>query len=123
MGEPLVSPLVSGAWLAERLGGSDLQVVDATWHMPAENRNGRADYEAAHIPGAVFFDIDAISDHATDLPHMLPSPQAFAETVGMNPRHLSALKSSEARHHYFNELGTTKLACLWMLEHLGESRK
>lgn len=49
--------------------------------------------------------------------------KAFAETVGMNPRHLSALKSSEARHHYFNELGATKLACLWMLEHLAEIRK
>jgi hypothetical protein len=49
--------------------------------------------------------------------------KAFAESVGMNPRHLSTLKSSEARHHYFNELGTTKLACLWMLEHLAEIRK
>ncbi len=44
--------------------------------------------------------------------------KAFAEGVGMNPRQLSAIKSSEARHHYFNELGATKLACLWVLEHL-----
>jgi uncharacterized Zn finger protein len=47
--------------------------------------------------------------------------KAFAEMVGMNYRHLSALKSSEARHHYFNELGVTKLACLWMFEHFVES--
>jgi hypothetical protein len=44
--------------------------------------------------------------------------KAFAEGIGMNPRQLSAIKSSEARHHYFNELGATKLACLWVLEHL-----
>ncbi len=43
--------------------------------------------------------------------------KGFAESIGMNPRHLSAIKSSEARHHYFNELGATKLACLWLLEH------
>jgi hypothetical protein len=49
--------------------------------------------------------------------------KTFAEIIGMNPRHLSALKSSEARHHYFNELGATKLACLWVLEHLAEIRK
>jgi len=48
--------------------------------------------------------------------------QAFAEQIGMNPRHLTAIKSSELRHHYFNELGATKLACLWMLEHLGKIR-
>ncbi|MFC3070094.1 3-mercaptopyruvate sulfurtransferase [Phenylobacterium soli] len=75
-------PLVSTAWLAERLGRGDVQVVDATWYMPNEAGNGRADYEAGHIPGAVFFDIDAIADQATDLPHMLPTPEAFAEAVG-----------------------------------------
>jgi hypothetical protein len=48
--------------------------------------------------------------------------KAFAEQIGMNPRHLAAIKSSELRHHYFNELGATKLACLWMLEHLGKTR-
>ena len=46
--------------------------------------------------------------------------KAFAEQIGMNTRHLAAIKSSELRHHYFNELGATKLACLWMLEHLGK---
>jgi uncharacterized Zn finger protein len=47
--------------------------------------------------------------------------KAFAEQIGMNPRHLTAIKSSELRHHYFNELGATKLACLWVLEHLGKT--
>src|SRR5438309_874415 len=48
--------------------------------------------------------------------------KAFAEQIGMNTRHLAAIKSSELRHHYFNELGATKLACLWMLEHLGKTK-
>ena len=48
--------------------------------------------------------------------------KAFAEQLGMNTRHLAAIKSSELRHHYFNELGATKLACLWMLDHLGKTK-
>ena len=48
--------------------------------------------------------------------------KAFAEQIGMNTRHLAALKSSELRNHYFNELGATKLACLWMLDHLGKTK-
>ena len=48
--------------------------------------------------------------------------KAFAEQIGMNTRHLAAIKSSELRHHYFNELGATKLACLWVLEHLGKAK-
>jgi thiosulfate/3-mercaptopyruvate sulfurtransferase len=75
-------PLVTTAWLAERLGDPNVQVVDATWYMPGEAGSGRADYAGGHIPGAVFFDIDEIADHATDLPHMLPSPEAFAEAAG-----------------------------------------
>lgn len=78
----MTDPMVSTDWLAERLGRPDVQVVDATWYMPAEDGSGRADYDAGHIPGAVFFDIDGIADHATDLPHMLPSPEAFAGAVG-----------------------------------------
>ena len=75
-------PLVSTAWLAERLGAADVQVIDATWFMPGDPRTGREGFMAAHIPGAVFFDIDGIADHATDLPHMLPSPRAFATAAG-----------------------------------------
>jgi uncharacterized Zn finger protein len=49
--------------------------------------------------------------------------KAFAEQIGMNTRHLAAIKSSELRHHYFHELGATKLACLWVLEHLGTTKR
>jgi thiosulfate/3-mercaptopyruvate sulfurtransferase len=75
-------PLVSTAWLAERLGSPDVQVVDASWFMPDDRRTGAEAYGAGHIPGAVFFDIDAVADRTTDLPHMLPSPQDFARAAG-----------------------------------------
>ncbi len=82
MSAPLVDPLVSTAWLAARLGSAEVQVVDASWFMPSEPRTGGEAYAAGHIPGAVFFDIDAIADHATDLPHMLPAADAFAQAAG-----------------------------------------
>jgi thiosulfate/3-mercaptopyruvate sulfurtransferase len=74
--------LVSTAWLAERLGAADLAVIDGSYFLPAANRDARAEYCAAHIPGAVFFDIEEIADHSSGLPHMLPTPQAFAAAVG-----------------------------------------
>jgi thiosulfate/3-mercaptopyruvate sulfurtransferase len=75
--------MVSTAWLAEHLGDeAGVQVVDATLPMVGQAGEGRDSYRAAHIPGAVFFDINAIADPATDLPHMLPSPEAFAEAAG-----------------------------------------
>jgi thiosulfate/3-mercaptopyruvate sulfurtransferase len=74
-------PLVSTDWLAERLDDPRVVILDASWHMPAEARDPRAEYVQGHIPGAVFFDIDQISDHASDLPHMLASPQDFATAV------------------------------------------
>ena len=70
--------LISTDWLAERLGERDLVVVDGSWYLPAMNRDGFKEYQGAHIPGAVYFDIDEISDHGAGLPHMLPSPEAFA---------------------------------------------
>ncbi len=72
------SLFVSTQWLADHLGSTDLRVFDASWHMPAANRDARAEYLAGHIPGAVFFDIDAVADHSTGLPHMLPTPEVFA---------------------------------------------
>jgi thiosulfate/3-mercaptopyruvate sulfurtransferase len=71
---------VSTAWLAEHLGDPNVVIVDGSWHLAG--RNARAEYDAGHIPGAVFFDIDAIADTANPLPHMLPSPEFFANAVG-----------------------------------------
>jgi thiosulfate/3-mercaptopyruvate sulfurtransferase len=69
--------LVATDWLADHLGDTNLRIVDASWHMPASGRSGADEYRAAHIPGAVFLDIDALSDHADPAPHMLPSPAQF----------------------------------------------
>ena len=77
-----MDPVVSTAWLADRLRTPDVRVVDGSWHMPAEARDGREEYLQVHIPGAVFFDIDAIADRASDLPHMLPTSEAFAKAAG-----------------------------------------
>ena len=75
-------PLISVEDLARRLGDRGVQVIDATWFLPGDARSGREEYRKAHIPGAVFFDIDAIADKSTDLPHMLPTPEAFAQAAG-----------------------------------------
>ncbi|OAI31819.1 3-mercaptopyruvate sulfurtransferase [Methylosinus sp. R-45379] len=73
--------LVSTQWLADHLHAPDVIIFDASWHMPAAGRDPHAEFIDAHIPGAVFFDIDAIADHSTDLPHMLPDPVAFSSAV------------------------------------------
>ena len=74
-------PLVSTDWLAAHLAEPDIRVADASWYLPQAGRNARAEFERAHIPGAVFFDIDALSDQNTPLPHMLPDPVAFSSGV------------------------------------------
>jgi len=75
-----MSNLVSTEWLEAHL--SEVRVVDASWYMPDEKREPAKEFETGHIPGAVFFDIDGIADHATDLPHMLPTPGEFSKAVG-----------------------------------------
>ena len=62
--------------------GPGVAVVDASWYLPNAGRDAQAEYLAGHIPGAVFFDIDAIADRTTTLPHMLPTPADFSRMVG-----------------------------------------
>ncbi len=78
---PVAEALVSTEWLAEHLGSPDVRVVDATWYLPSQGRDAKAEYAAAHIPGAVYFDIDDIADDSSPLPHMLPSPAKFSARV------------------------------------------
>ena len=73
--------LVSTGWLSDRLGDPDLLVLDGSWHLPGSGRDPAADFAAARIPGARFFDIDAIADPGSDLPHMAPPPAVFARAV------------------------------------------
>ncbi len=74
-------PLVSTAWLADHLDAPDVRIVDASWFMPGTPRDPKQEFEAGHIPGAVFFDIDEISDETSPLPHMLASGVKFASRV------------------------------------------
>ena len=74
--------LVDTAWLAANLDDPEVRVVDATFFLPTVARDARAEFEQCHIPGAVFFDIDAIADRDTDLPHMLPDAATFGRGVG-----------------------------------------
>ena len=80
---PPASPnLVTTDWLAARLGEPEISIVDGSFYLPALKRDAKAEFTAGHIPGAVFFDIDAIADHSTDLPHMLPGTTQFDRDVG-----------------------------------------
>lgn len=73
--------IVETDWLEAHLDAPDLIVLDGSWYMPAQNRDTRAEFHEEHIPGALFFDIDEMSDDATDLPHMLPSATKFASRM------------------------------------------
>jgi thiosulfate/3-mercaptopyruvate sulfurtransferase len=75
-------PLVSTEWLASHLNNDNVKLLDATFKLPGVLPLPKDDYLAAHIPGAVYFDVDAVSDHANPLPHMFPSPTQFGRDVG-----------------------------------------
>lgn len=81
-GSPHSKWLKSTEWLAGQLGKPDVAVVDGSYYLSTQKRDGRAEFLAGHIPGAVFFDINEIADHSTDLPHMMPGPAQFAEAAG-----------------------------------------
>src|SRR5258708_13261704 len=75
-------PLVSTEWLAEHLKDAKVKLLDATFKLPGMLPLPKDDYLAAHIPGAVYFDVDAVSDHSSPLPHMFPSADQFGRDVG-----------------------------------------
>jgi thiosulfate/3-mercaptopyruvate sulfurtransferase len=80
---PSKSPwLKSTQWLADHLNDPKVAVVDGSYYLTTMNRNAKEEYAKEHIPGAVFFDIDAVADTSSDLPHMLPGPAVFSEAVG-----------------------------------------
>ena len=103
----MTDPLVSTAWLAEHLQAPDVRIIDASWYFPQEERDARAEYALAHIPGAVFFDIDEIADETSGLPHMLPSGVKFAARV----RKLGL--GDGARMVVYDQLGLRSAARVW----------
>jgi len=108
---------VSTAWLADHLGDADLRVFDASWHMPATQRGGEAEYAQKHIAGAAFFDIDAIADHESGLPHMLPRPEVFAKAMARMGF------GDGMRAVVYDSLGLFSAARLWwMLRYFGVER-
>ncbi|MGZ8286567.1 MAG: 3-mercaptopyruvate sulfurtransferase [Allosphingosinicella sp.] len=73
--------LVTTEWLERELGASDLKVIDATLFLPGEPRDARAEYEAEHVPGAVFLDLEDVSDSSNPVPHMVPPEPKFASRM------------------------------------------
>ncbi len=107
--------LVSTDWLAANISAPDLVVVDGSWHMPSTGRNARAEHAEKRIPGAVFFDIDEISDEASPLPHMLPS------TVKFSSRMRKMGIGDGARIVVYDSLGLYSAARVWwMLRAMGK---
>lgn len=124
MSAPLQSDpktLVSTEWLAAHLKDPDLRIIDASWYMPDANRDPKAEYEAAHIPGARFFDIDEISDLRSELPHMAPPVEKFMSRMrqmGIGDGHQvvvydgSGLFSAARVWWLFRLMGKTDIAVL-----------
>jgi thiosulfate/3-mercaptopyruvate sulfurtransferase len=106
--------LVATQWLAGELGASDLRILDATWCLPADGRDPRAEYGAEHIPGAVFVDLDDVSDPDSAFPHMLPSEHRLASR-------LRALGLSDGARIvvYDNSPLHTSARIWWMLKRFG----
>ncbi|UWQ80002.1 3-mercaptopyruvate sulfurtransferase [Leisingera sp. S132] len=113
--------LVSTDWLAAHLKDPDLRVLDASWYLPQENRDPKAEYDEAHIPGARFFDIDDISDHRSDLPHMVPPVEKFMSrlrAMGVGDGHqvvvydTAGLKSAARVWWLFRLMGQQNIAVL-----------
>jgi thiosulfate/3-mercaptopyruvate sulfurtransferase len=103
---------VSTEWLATQLESNDLVVFDASWYMPAEGRDARAEYRHGHIPGALFFDIDAIADTESALPHMVPTAARFERMVG------ALGVSSSSRVVFYDQKGIFSSARGWWLMRL-----
>ena len=104
-----MEPLVSTEWLAAELGKPDLVVFDATKYLPNEQRDGRAEFAGAHIPGAQYFDIDDIADLDSDLPHMVPSAGRFARLIG------AFGVSNASRVVFYDQKGLASAARGWWL--------
>jgi len=109
--------LVSTDWLARHLGEPDLVVIDSSWFMPSLRRSGRAEYLAAHIPGARYLDIDAVSDRTNPAPHMLPTAAAFGEAMEQ-----LGVGSGDRIVVYDNSLTRTAARGWFMLRHFGADK-
>lgn len=117
MAQQTVPTLVETDWLAKNINDPSVRIVDASWHLPAAGRSGADEYAAAHIPGAVFWDIDAIADPSSSLPHMMPDEATFES-------HMKALGISNDDHVviYDNVSMMTCARAWWSLRAFGHDR-
>jgi len=106
--------LVSTEWLAERLDEPDIRIADASWYLPQAGRDAKVEYAAAHIPGAVFFDIEDLSDETSPYPHMLAPPTKFAARMSA-----LGLGSSETIVVYDGAGLFSSARAWWMLRAMG----
>lgn len=104
-----MGPTVSVAWLAAHLSAPNVVVFDATMYLPTEGKNGAAEYAAAHIPGAFFFDINVVADQETSLPHMAPTAGRFAALMG------AAGVANTTRVVVYDQTGMTRAPRGWWL--------
>lgn len=110
--------VVTTEWLTSNLGRRDLRVIDGSWYLPGSGRDAATEYLAGHIPGAVFFDIDANSDPGNPLPHMLPTAERFAERM-------AALGLSDSDHIVVYDGSGQNLSAprvWWMFRAFGHDR-
>ena len=112
-----VPTLVDTDWLAEKLDDPSVRIIDASWHLAAAGRSGAEEYAATHIPGAVFWDIDAIADPDSSLPHMMPDEATFEA-------HMNILGVSNDQHVvvYDNVSMMTAPRVWWTLRAFGHAR-
>ena len=110
--------VVSTEWLATGLGAPGLRVIDASWYLPGSGRDAAAEYAAAHLPGAVFFDVDASSDSASPLPHMLPPEAEFSERMAR----LGLNDSDDLVVYDGSGVNLSAARVWWMLRSFGHSR-
>jgi thiosulfate/3-mercaptopyruvate sulfurtransferase len=106
--------LVTTEWLEGELGASDLRVIDATLFLPGEPRDARAEYEAEHIPGAVFLDLEEVSDSSNPVPHMVPPEAKFASRMGS-----LGLRDGQRFVVYDNSPLHSAARAWWMLKSFG----
>ena len=112
-----MDPLVSTEWLEKELGAADLCILDASWFLPASGRDARAEFEAGHIPGAAYLDIDAVSDPDSPYPHMLPPPHLMASRM-----QALGIKDGARIVVYDNSPLHTSARVWWMLRTFGARR-
>ena len=117
MASQSVPTLLETDWLAANLDDPSVRIVDASWHLPAAGRSGADEFAAAHIPGAVFWDIDAIADPSSSLPHMMPDEATFES-------HMNRLGISNDHHVviYDNVSMMTCARAWWTLRAFGHQR-